>query len=150
MATLSELVRRFDGQAIPHCPGRYVLRGIDATEGPETVVGSDGTVTEHTVVTARDRVVVTRLGEWGLISYARAALGTATLRPIEDPVLELDLEKAAGPYNEGVQMVKLRPYERYVGDFQELAAAIRGDKPIAVTPEEDLMVQEALIEASGM
>ena len=72
MATLSELMRRFDGQAIPHCPGRYVLRGIDATEGPETVVGSDGTVTEHTVVTARDRVVVTRLGEWGLISYARA------------------------------------------------------------------------------
>lgn len=80
----------------------------------------------------------------------QGTLGTATLRPIEDPVLELDLEKAAGPYNEGVQMVKLRPYERYVGDFQELAAAIRGDKPIAVTPEEDLMVQEALIEASGM
>ncbi len=71
MATLSELVRRFDGQAIPHCPGRSVLRGIDATEGPETLVGSEGTVTEHTVPKARDRVVVTRLDGWGLISYAR-------------------------------------------------------------------------------
>lgn len=29
-------------------------------------------------------------------------------------------------------------------------AAVRGEKPIAVTPHEDLMVQEALISASGM
>ena len=71
MFTVSELVDRFDGQPIPHCPGRYVLRGIDSTQGPEAVVGSHGTVTEHAVAKARDRVVVTRLDGWGLISYAR-------------------------------------------------------------------------------
>ena len=41
-------------------------------KGPRAVVGSHGTVTEHVTTTARDRVVVTWLGDWGLISYARA------------------------------------------------------------------------------
>ena len=40
-------------------------------KGPRAVVGSLGTVTEHDTTTARDRVVVTWLGDWGLISYAR-------------------------------------------------------------------------------
>lgn len=80
----------------------------------------------------------------------RGTLGSATMKPIDDPRLDLDLERAAGPYRKGVQMVELPPYERYAGDFEELAAAIRGEKPISVAPEEDLMVQEALIEASGM
>lgn len=62
----------------------------------------------------------------------------------------MDLAKAAGPYPKGRHMVDLPPYERYVDDFVELAAAVRGDKPIAVTPQEDLVVQEALIKASGM
>ena len=72
MPTLSDLLTRFDGRPIPHCPGRWVLRGIDASDGPERVVGSDAVASEHVVATARDRVVVTRLGDWGLISYARA------------------------------------------------------------------------------
>ncbi len=80
----------------------------------------------------------------------QGTLGTATLQPIEPPTLEVDLEKAAGPYKKGVQTVNLPPYERFIDDFKELAAAIRGEKPIAVTPQEDIMVQEALIEASGM
>ena len=72
MSTLSDLVARFDGHAIPNCPGRYVLRGIDRSSGPASVVDSRGAVTEHLVAKARDRVVVTRIEEWGLISYARA------------------------------------------------------------------------------
>ena len=76
--------------------------------------------------------------------------GTATLRPIEPPELMVDLTEAAGPYAKGRQKVELPPYKRYVGDFVELAAAVRGDKPIAVTPHEDLIVQEALIAASAM
>ena len=77
-------------------------------------------------------------------------LGTATLKPIESPVLEMDLAKAAGPYPKGPHMVELPEYQRYEDDLVELAAAVRGDKPIAVTQREDLMVQEALIMASGM
>ncbi len=74
MDTLDDLLQRFDGQPIPRCPGRYVLRGIDRTKGPASVVESRRAITEHAVVKARDKVVVTRLGEfgeWGLISYAR-------------------------------------------------------------------------------
>ena len=74
MPTLEDLIDRFDGQPIPHCPGRYVLRGVNRMDGPDAVVESFGTATGHVVPKARDRVVVTRLGqrgEWGLISYAR-------------------------------------------------------------------------------
>ncbi len=41
-------------------------------QGPTSVVNARGAVTEHLVAKARDRVVVTRFEEWGLISYARA------------------------------------------------------------------------------
>lgn len=75
MLTLEGLLQRCDGRPIPRCPGRYVLRAVEATSGPAAVVGGEGTVTLHDVPTARDQVVVTRLGEdpaWGLISYARS------------------------------------------------------------------------------
>ena len=76
--------------------------------------------------------------------------GTAVIQPLEPPALQIDLDKAAGPYKSGLQTVKLPPYERYVDDFKELAGAIRGEKPLAVTPREDLIVQESLIRASMM
>ena len=75
MARLDELLRRFDGQPIRHCPGRYVLRGVDEKSGPAAVVTGPAVTTEHVLPRARDKVVVTRLGRggtWGLISYARA------------------------------------------------------------------------------
>lgn len=71
MPSLSELLERFDGQLIPHCPGRYVLRGVETTDGPQAIVGSCAAVTEHHVAKARETVVVTWLNGWGLISYAR-------------------------------------------------------------------------------
>ena len=76
--------------------------------------------------------------------------GTATLRPIEPPELVMDMTEAAGPYAKGIQKVELPPYQRYQDDFVELAAAVRGENPIGVTSHEDLIVQEALIAASGM
>jgi predicted dehydrogenase len=76
--------------------------------------------------------------------------GTAVMQPIEPPRLEFDMHAAAGPYAKGRHAVELPKYERYVGDLAELAAAVRGEKPIAVTPHEDLIVQEALIAATAM
>jgi hypothetical protein len=37
-----------------------------------------------------------------------------------------------------------------MGDFAELAEAVRAKRPLAVTPEEDLLVQETLLRASEM
>jgi len=71
MSTLLEILERSDGRPIPHCPGRYVLRGVSQGAGPE-VVCPDAVFARHQVETARDPVVVAWLGSWGLISYARA------------------------------------------------------------------------------
>lgn len=73
--------------------------------------------------------------------------GTATLGPIEPPVLEFDLADAAGPYKKGRQTVPLPKYERYAPEFAELADAVRKSRALNVTAEEDLRVQEWLVRA---
>ena len=75
--------------------------------------------------------------------------GAAVVRPIEPPSLQLDLASAAGPYKAGPQSQSFA-YTRYVDDFIELAAAVRGERKLRVTPAEDLVVQDTLLRASGM
>lgn len=76
--------------------------------------------------------------------------GTAVVRPIEPPTLAIDLTAAAGPYRTGLQSVPMPAYERYVGDFEELAAAVRGEKPLSVTLDQELVIQETVLRASRM
>jgi len=76
--------------------------------------------------------------------------GIAVVKPLEQPVLTVDLAKEAGPYKKGNQVINFPPYQRYGPEFAELAACVRAGKPLAVTPEEDELVQEALLKASGM
>jgi predicted dehydrogenase len=71
-------------------------------------------------------------------------LGALALDPIEPGDLWLELKKKPR------QKVATAPYVRFEDDFKELAGAIRNGTPLSVTPLEDLMVQEAVIEASGM
>ena len=71
MSSLIEILEQFGGQPIPHCPGRYVLRGLSETAGPEVVCPGVSGVRCH-VETTRDTVFVSWLTDWGLISYARA------------------------------------------------------------------------------
>jgi predicted dehydrogenase len=75
--------------------------------------------------------------------------GTATLRPIEPPALALDLARPAGPYRSGVQAIPLPAYERYVGEFEELAACVRGERKLSVDMQMEWEVQEALLRACG-
>lgn len=76
--------------------------------------------------------------------------GTAVVRPIEPPLLQVDLAKSAGPYKAGSQQVSLPVYRRYVDDFAELAGAIRSGKPLSVSLSDELLVQETLLRASDM
>lgn len=77
--------------------------------------------------------------------------GTAVLRPIEGPPrLEIGLAKAAGPYRAGRNPAPLAPYTRYEGDLAELARCVRDGRPLSVSLDEDLDVQEALLRASDM
>ena len=79
------------------------------------------------------------------------AKGSAYLVPIErETRLEMDLAEAAGPYKAGRQVVDLPPYQRYLGEFEEMLTAVRENKPLPVTPAEDLIVQETLVRASDM
>ena len=68
--------------------------------------------------------------------------GTATLRPIEPPILQFDLAKAAGPYAAKLQTIPLPKYQRYVPELADLADAVRTHRPLAVTPDTDLSVHE--------
>ncbi len=76
--------------------------------------------------------------------------GIAVVRPIEPPVLQIDLAKAAGPYRAGLQTVEMPPYRRYVADLAEFAHAIRTGKPLPIPLEQELAVQQALLAASAM
>ncbi|MHB8974372.1 MAG: Gfo/Idh/MocA family protein [Pirellulaceae bacterium] len=76
--------------------------------------------------------------------------GTATLRPIEPPTLELDLVRAAGPYRAGKNVQEWPKWERFAGDFAELAAAVRGQRQLTVTPEQEIAIHETLLLAAGM
>ncbi|MCC7375220.1 MAG: Gfo/Idh/MocA family oxidoreductase [Verrucomicrobiales bacterium] len=76
--------------------------------------------------------------------------GTAVVRPLEQPVLELDLAEAAGPYSRGRQTVPLPAYRRYEGEFAQLASSLREDRVLAVTLEQERDVQETLLKACGV
>jgi predicted dehydrogenase len=76
--------------------------------------------------------------------------GTAVLRPIEPGALEIHLAKEAGPYKAGVNKVALPAFQRYVADFEDLAGAVRSGRALSVNWEEELAVQSALLQASGM
>lgn len=76
--------------------------------------------------------------------------GMTRVQPIEPPTLTFDLAKAAGPYKAGAQQIELPTYRRYLPEFTELAALVRGGKPLSVSPDTELMVQETLLRACDM
>lgn len=76
--------------------------------------------------------------------------GSALLSPVEPPTLQLDLAEPAGPHPRGSHRIPLPAYRRYVGDFTDLAAAVRGEHPLAVSLEEESLVAETVLRVSGM
>ena len=76
--------------------------------------------------------------------------GTAILKPIEQPVLQLDLAKPAGPYKAGMQQIPLPAYSRYRGEFDELTSSILDGKELGVTLDDELAVHETLLKACRM
>jgi predicted dehydrogenase len=74
--------------------------------------------------------------------------GTALVEPIEPPSLLIDLSAPAGSYKAGRQTLSYQ-YARYVDDFKDLAAILRGECTYSITGVEDMLVQETLLRASG-
>ncbi|MCZ2156352.1 MAG: Gfo/Idh/MocA family oxidoreductase [Bryobacterales bacterium] len=71
-------------------------------------------------------------------------LGTLTLDPIEPGSLWIEAGKQPR------RAIETPKYVRFVDDFKEFAAAIREGKPLSVSPADEMVVQECVIEASGM
>ncbi len=76
--------------------------------------------------------------------------GTADLRPLEPPKLQLALARPRGSYKKGYQDVPVENLPRYDADFVDLAKVIRNEKEFEFTPEHDLAVQETILLASGL
>jgi predicted dehydrogenase len=76
--------------------------------------------------------------------------GSALVNPIEPPSMVIDLAKPAGPYAAGKQTIPMPDYQRFVADFAELAAVLRGERRLPFTAEMDLNVEDALLRCSGM
>jgi hypothetical protein len=66
-----ELESRWNWKPIRGCPGRFVLREMEASPSPQELVGSDVDLSEFQVENARDTVVVGQLKGGGLISYRK-------------------------------------------------------------------------------
>jgi hypothetical protein len=49
-----------------------------------------------------------------------------------------------------VQQVPLPSCRRYEADFTELAAAVRGERPVSVSLDEELLVAETVLRTSDM
>lgn len=70
--TFDELLMQWNWKPIRNCPGRFVLVDARPDLPLEAVVGPAAELLEFHVEAARDKVVVARLDEGGLISYKRA------------------------------------------------------------------------------
>ena len=71
MPTLDEILETYHARPIPNCPGRYVLPGRMTQCPPERIVGDGFAIERFEDTPVKDTVVITRIDDWGLISYLR-------------------------------------------------------------------------------
>jgi predicted dehydrogenase len=77
--------------------------------------------------------------------------GTLEIRPLEPPQVRLSLEKPAGGFKSGAQVVKLPPMAgRYHAQLLDFAEIVRGTSKPRWTGEHDLAVQKALLQACNL
>jgi len=76
--------------------------------------------------------------------------GSFVLNPEANPPrMQVNMRKPQGPYKAGWQNVPVPPQPRFVGDFKELARAIKSGQPLKHSYDHELLLQETLLRASG-
>jgi predicted dehydrogenase len=76
--------------------------------------------------------------------------GSFVLNPEANPPrMQVNMRKPQGPYKAGWQNVPVAPQPRFVGDFKELARAIKSAQPLKHSYDHELLLQETLLRASG-
>ena len=76
--------------------------------------------------------------------------GTFHIQPLDDPSARVAFSTAHGAYRKGYQNVSFPKFVRYVDDAADMARVIRGEKAIDFTPQHDLAVQTAVLNACGL
>jgi predicted dehydrogenase len=65
------------------------------------------------------------------------------------PRVRVHLRNPHGPYKTGWQDLTLGPQPRFIGDFRELARALKSGTPLKLSYDHELLVHETLLRASG-
>lgn len=76
--------------------------------------------------------------------------GTFHIQPLDNPSARVALSMARDSYPKGYQDISFPKYIRYVDDAADMAKIIRGEKEADFTPQHDLAVQTALLQACGL
>src|SRR5262249_55437847 len=76
--------------------------------------------------------------------------GTIHIQPLDNPSARITFLTAHGAYRRGYQDVSFPKFTRYAADAADMASVIRGEKSIDYTPQHDLAVQTAVLQASGL
>jgi len=76
--------------------------------------------------------------------------GTIDIRPLESGKVQLALAEGRGKYKRGYQAVEFPSQGRYDGEFEDLAAIVRGEKAPDWNGQHDLTVHRAVLQASAM
>jgi predicted dehydrogenase len=65
------------------------------------------------------------------------------------PRMRVQMRKPQGSYSAGWQDINLPPQPRFVGDFKELARAIKSGQPLKLSYDHELLLHETLLRVSG-
>jgi predicted dehydrogenase len=76
--------------------------------------------------------------------------GTFIVHPEANPPrMRVYLRRPQGNYRAGWQDITLSPQPRFVGDFEELARALKTGQPLRLSYDHELLLHETLLRASG-
>lgn len=76
--------------------------------------------------------------------------GTFHIQPLDNPSATIALDRTRGRFRAGVQTQSFPKFIRYTADADDMARIIRGEKASDFSYQHDLVVQRAVLEASGM
>jgi predicted dehydrogenase len=76
--------------------------------------------------------------------------GTFHIQPLDAPNVVYTLDADHGEYKRGTHEIIFGNYERYVGDAEDMAKILRGEKECDFPYTHDLAVQETVLRACGM
>lgn len=76
--------------------------------------------------------------------------GTLQVQPLDNPRVELTLDRARGKYAAGRQSIELPRYMRYVDDAADMARVIRGEQPPLFSLAHELAVQQTVLQACAL